>query len=321
MSRFLLGCAAVGALALAACTDTQAPDEARPAPAAPSGASLPVMETVQLTNAVANATGGFDIRLEFINTPTPAQQAFFETAAARWESIIVGDVPDASGVIPARSCGSSFPTPSLRGPFDDLVIHVLLQPIDGPGAVLGAAGACLVRSQDFLPLYGLMFFDTDDLASIEQAGVLDEVIVHEMGHVLGFSSSIWNLGGRELLQGTADPRFVGANAIEAFHDVGGRGATIPLEDEFGAGTRFSHWDEGTFDNELMTGFISLSGTSPLSVMTIGSMEDLGYDVVYTPADRYQVRGSQPRQDAEATTSAQINLVARERLIRPTAVVK
>ena len=321
MSRFLLGWAALAAVALAACSDTQSPDDSPSTPSAPSGTSLPVMESVELTRPLANAVAGFQIDLRFVNTPTASQEQFFRAAAARWESIITGDVPDASGTIPARSCGNNFRTPSLQGPFDDLVIHVLLQPIDGPGAVLGAAGACLVRSEGLLPLYGLMFFDTDDLATIEQAGVLDEVIVHEMGHVLGFSASIWNLGDRELLQGTADPRFVGPNAIAAFHDVGGRGATIPLEDEFGAGTRFSHWDEGTFDNELMTGFISLSGTSPLSVMTIGSVEDLGYQVSYAPADHYQVRGPQEREDEEATASAQINLIARERLLRPLAVVK
>jgi hypothetical protein len=321
LPRFSLGWAALGVLALAACTDTQSPDESPSTPTTPSDASLPVLETMQLTTPLANAVAGFQIDLRFVNTPTAAQEQFFRAAAARWESIITGDVPDAEGVIPARSCGNNFRTPSLQGPFDDLVIHVLLQPIDGPGAVLGAAGACLVRSEDLLPLYGLMFFDTDDLATIEQAGVLDEVIIHEMGHVLGFSAGIWNLGDRELLQGTADPRFVGPNAIAAFHEVGGRGATIPLEDEFGPGTRLSHWDEDTFDNELMTGFISLSGTSPLSVMTIGSMQDLGYQVSYAPADRYQVRGSQERADEETTASAQINLIAGERLIRPLAVVK
>jgi len=165
-----------------------------------------------------------------------------------------------------------------------------------------------------------MFFDTDDLAFLEQNDILDEVVTHEMGHVLGFGT-LWNFGGRSLLQGTtADPRFVGPNAIAGYHDVGGRGVSVPVEDGGGPGTRLSHWDEETFDEELMTGFIAL-GKSPLSVMTIGSMADLGYEVDPAAADRYHVSGRQERVAGDVTASQRINLGAREQLLRPVAVVE
>jgi hypothetical protein len=52
------------------------------------------------------------------------------------------------------------------------------------------------------------------------------------------------------------------------------------------------------------------------------MQDLGYVVNNSAADRYQVTGHQERvDDGEATASLRINLAARERLIRPLAVVK
>jgi hypothetical protein len=276
---------------------------------------------MRLMAPTANATAGYTITLRFINTPTTAQRQFFEAAAAKWEAAIVGDVPDASGVISARSCGSGIPLPNFKGTIDDILIDVLLQPIDGPGAVLGRAGPCLARNEDLLSLYGVMFFDTDDLPTLQQLNVLDEVIVHEMGHVLGVGT-LWDFG-RDLLQGTAaDPRFVGPAAVAGFHEVGGRGATIPVEEGFGPGTRFSHWDEETFDAELMTGFISLGGESPLSVMSIGSMEDLGYVVNTAAADEYRVTGRQERvAEEDATASARINLADRERLIRPLAVVE
>ena len=277
------------------------------------------METIRLTGTTANVTAGYTITLRFINPPTTAQRQFFETAAAKWESIIVGDVDDASGTIPARSCGNSIKTPSFNGTVDDVLIDVLLEPIDGPGAVLGAAGPCLARNSDLLTLYGVMFFDTEDLAFLQQNNVLDEVVVHEMGHVLGIGT-LWNFG-RTLLQGTAaDPRFVGPNAIAGFHAVNGRGATIPVEEDGGPGTRFSHWDDETFDTELMTGFIGL-GESPLSVMTVGSMDDLGYEVNNAAADDYHVLGRQERVDETETASVRIDLAGRERLIRPTGVVQ
>ena len=285
MPRLCLGWAALGAVALAACTDTQSPDESASTPSAPSGTSLPVMESIELTTPLANAVAGFQIDLRFVNAPTPAQEQFFRAAAARWESIITGDVPDADGLIPARSCGNSFRTPSLQGPFDDLVIHVLLQPIDGPGAVLGAAGACLVRNEDLLPLYGLMFFDTDDLATIEQAGVLDEVIVHEMGHVLGIGT-IWER--KELLLGAGgdNPTFMGTNAVREYGALrGGDAVPVPVENMGNAGTRDVHWREFIFLTELMTGRIA-GPNNPISRMTVASLQDLGYVVDMNAAEPY-----------------------------------
>jgi Leishmanolysin len=114
---------------------------------------------------------------------------------------------------------------------------------------------------------------------------------------------------------------VGPNAIAGFLEVNGKGTTIPVEEDGGPGTRGSHWDDESFDTNLMTGFIAL-GDSPLSVMTISSLQDLGYVVNYAPADRYQVHGRQERQDdGTATASVLINLAERERLVRPLAVVK
>ncbi|HEX5964151.1 MAG TPA: leishmanolysin-related zinc metalloendopeptidase [Gemmatimonadales bacterium] len=319
MTRFTRLGTAFAALALAACVDTQAPDNTPTAPTA-SKPRLPVMETMQVTAAAANGEA-FTITLRFINTPTTAQRAFFETAAAKWQGIIVGDVPDTEGTIPARSCGNSFKTPTFSGLIDDVLIDVLLQPIDGPGAVLGAAGPCLVRNADLLTVYGLMFFDTADLATLAQFGIFDEVVVHEMGHVLGVGT-LWNIGTRQLRVGSlADPRFIGPNGVAGYLDVGGRGTSIPVEEDGGPGTRLSHWDEETFDEELMTGFISLQGDSPLSVMTIGSMQDLGYATNPAVADRYQVSGRQERIASDEPAAAQFDIGRREKLIQPLGVIE
>jgi hypothetical protein len=316
MLRPRLGAALI-AVTLAACVDSQAPDNS-PSTASPtSKTSLPVLPTMRVT---ANAANGYTITLRFINTPTTAQRAFFETAAARWEGIITGDVPNTTGTIPARSCGNSFKTPSFNGEVDDILIDVLLQPIDGPGNILGAAGPCLARNEDLLTLYGLMFFDTADLDFLGQFGIFDEVVVHEMGHVLGIGT-LWNFG-RSLLQGanTQDPRFVGPMAIAGYLEVGGRGNSIPVEEGFGPGTALSHWDEETFDKELMTGFIGTKG-APLSVMTIGSVGDLGYQVSAATADKYRVSGRQERTAGDPAEADPIDLGRRERLITPLAVVE
>jgi hypothetical protein len=142
-------------------------------------------------------------------------------------------------------------------------------------------------------VYGIMFFDVDDLQSIADAGVLDEVIVHEMGHVIGVGT-LWDapalpefgFPGRNLRQqeNTSNPIFVGNRANVAYGQLGGT-PFIPVEGDFGPGTRLAHWDEATFGNELMTGFISFTGASPLSDVTAGSLRDLGY-VAHAQGEAY-----------------------------------
>ena len=309
--------AALIALVLAACVDTQSPDNSRSNESQLAKPSLPVMPSMRVTAA---ANDGYTIQLRYVNGATPAQREFFEQARAMWESIITGDVPNTTGTIPARSCGNSFKTPSFSGEVDDILIDVLLQPIDGPGKILGAAGPCLVRSADLLSLYGIMFFDSADLDFLAQFGIFDEVVVHEMGHILGVGT-LWNFG-RSLLQGAAtqDPRFVGPQGIAGYVEVGGRGISIPVEEGFGPGTRLSHWDEETFDKELMTGFIGTKG-APLSIMTVGSMADLGYQVSGATADRYRVSGRQERTAGDPAEADAFDLNGRELIITPLAVVQ
>lgn len=286
--RMLVTLLLVLVVGLSACDSDEASSPAAPSPQLKrQGHALPVLQSAHLAPGrdvgLPSGAQHFQITLRFINTPTADQRAQFETAARRWQSLIHGDVFPVAGLIPPNACGADFPLPAFDGVIDDIMINVLLQPIDGPGNILGAAGACLVRTNDWLPVYGLMFFDTADLDFLEGLGLLDEVIVHEMGHVLGFSGGIFNLQ-RSLLANpnTVDPRFLGRHAIAQYTALGGKG-TVPIEGlPCGLGTRNSHWDERTFFNELMTGFLNAASSNflnPMSPMTAAAMRDLGYKAV------------------------------------------
>jgi Leishmanolysin len=312
------------------------------------GSPLPKLSTAALQEidfpGVPEAAQKFQIELRFINPPTANQQAQFEQAAARWQGIIHGDVLETVGTIPANGCGAGIPLPAFTGTIDDIMINVLLQPIDGPGAVLGRAGACFVRTNDGLPLYGVMFFDTADLAFLEQNNLLDEVIVHEMGHVLGFSGGIFNLNipgvfQRTLLANpnTTNPRFLGEEATAKYTSLGGKLPSVPIEGlPCGPGTANSHWDEQTFFNELMTGFLngaSANFINPLGRMTSGAMQDLGYNAVPSVDEDYQLRTS-PNPDpcapvaptaGKKNTAIQdgdgLNIAAREVILEPVGRVE
>ncbi len=221
----------------------------------------------------ASNISDFDIELVFFDDSlTPSQQTIFAAAAKRWEQIIIDDIPDV------------FVTGF--GLIDDVLIGASAPLIDGVGGILGQAGPIALRNDgSFLPSIGVMEFDSADLINLETSGALEDVILHEMGHVLGIGT-IWEALGLLTGVGTDDPRFIGAGATAEYNDIFGvEESSIPVEADGGPGTAFGHWDDELFFNELMTGFLS-PGDNPLSRITVASLGDLGYGVDLSAADPY-----------------------------------
>lgn len=272
--------------------------------------ALPAV-TFEATASIGAAS--FDIEIRF-ETPgaTSAQLRAFDAAKTRWESVLVGELPDIPVVRSTGFCGAASPLDEV---VDDLLILAEITTIDGPGGVLGSAGPCLIRRGSDLPVLGQMKFDSADLAALEAAGALDEVVAHEMGHVLGVGS-LWDIFGfvadaSRADSSRADPHFLGPSARAAFESVGGAGYTgssVPVEDTGGPGTRLSHWRETVFDDELMTGFIG-RGLNPLSLVTIASLEDMGYIVDRAGAQHYRLPSSAAGASASRTpdTAGKITL--------------
>ena len=221
---------------------------------------------------------GFDLNVVFPdNSLTPSQQDLFETAAQKWESVIVGDLTDVT-----------LPDGTV---IDDLQITATGPNIDGAGGVLGQATFTQQRSveEGGLPYDGFMQFDSADLATLEAEGTLEETILHEMGHVLGIGT-LWS--GRvsaagELVTGVGgpNPRYLGENANRESQRLLRNTTNVVIETDGGPGTAYGHWDEAVYDNELMTGF--LNGTNiPLSRLTAAGLQDMGYEINYLAVDEY-----------------------------------
>ncbi len=239
-----------------------------------------------------SATAGtfFQITLQFLNTPTSSQLAAFQQAQIRWQGVIVGDLSD----VPFnQNSGTGCGNQNINQTIDDVLILVDLVAIDGPGGILGSAGPCFIRNSNSLTILGFMRFDTADLAALETNGTLNAVILHEMGHVLGYGT-LWDLPAFNLISGAGgtDPIFTGSQALTAFDNSNGgntySGAKIPLENTGGTGTRDSHWRESVFSNELMTGFLGPGSVNPLSLTSVMSMADLGYQVDPNAADPFVI---------------------------------
>jgi hypothetical protein len=123
----------------------------------------------------------YNIQLDLSTISPTTDQALFAVAATRWQSIITGDLLDfASSDFPPRDDSCQWPTV-----IDDLFICAGYKSIDGPEKVLGFGSPEYIRLPSALPISGTMTFDLADLAYMRGTGTFQDVILHEMGHVLG----------------------------------------------------------------------------------------------------------------------------------------
>ena len=230
----------------------------------------------------------------------------FAKAEAFWEKAIQGNLgwstlkkPDLERCLSLADIDYEVPGDRV---VDDLLIYADVREIDGLGGIFAGAGPCQIRQEGALPVVGVMFFDIEDMVGLEEQEEgrhLDGTILHEMAHVMGFGS-LWEYLG--LLQdpvdpsqatGNEDPHFVGDSAIKAFNEIGGNeytgGEPVPAENLGGAGVVNGHWREFVFRTELMTPFLNGGVPNPLSVVTLASFQDLGYEEVdVSLADDYSL---------------------------------
>ena len=215
----------------------------------------------------------FNIDVRFGGGLTAGQRDVYGAEASVWSEYITGDLPSVR-------IGNEV--------IDDVRIDASGVSIDGLGGILGQAGPQYVRSGSLLPATGIMEFDIGDLARMEADGSLIEVIIHEMGHVLGIGT-LWQPIGMLVGAGTANPVFTGESAMNEFAALRNLAVPtpVPVANRGGPGTREGHWRESVFANELMTGIIN-AGDNPLSRLTIASLEDLGYRVNPDAAEPYNL---------------------------------
>ena len=108
-----------------------------------------VVGTATVAFTATGALAEYDVEIRFIVPPTVGQREAFDSAEAKWERILYGDLPDVPTNLAPSWCGGA--EPAVNETVDDLIIYVDLQTIDGPGGTLGQAGPCLVRTPETLP--------------------------------------------------------------------------------------------------------------------------------------------------------------------------
>ena len=282
-----------------------------------------------VTFTATGQSAGLTIELVFVGGSDPQYEGAFRDAKTRWEGVIFGDLPDDVLTWPLPSdpgdtlCAGVNPGTFTDRLVDDLLIFADLRTIDGPNGVVGRAGPCVIRTPSGHTIMGGMVFDIADLANLDALGLLDEVAVHEMGHILGFGT-IWSFlnlvrdPSDTARGGTlgADTYFDGPDAIWSFDRAGGdtyAGPKVPVENNnavYGSGSLDAHWRESLFETELMTPTLNAHVVNALSRVSVASLADLGYLVTFAASDGYVLPGPAALAASAGTTIRMVDDVAR-----------
>jgi|AACY02.17.fsa_nt_gi Leishmanolysin. len=204
------------------------------------------------------AASTFDINLIFTPSVSARVRTLALEAEAIWESVITG----------------------YQGSIDIDQVNIIFREtdIDGLGGTLGSAGVLTTTEQEgyTLPLSGIILLDDPDVIAFDLLGLLDDIILHEIAHILGFGT-LWEEND-VYIDGTGE--YTGANALATYRSEFDSTATyVPVELDGGPGTANAHWDEDWpgGSGALMTGFIE--DGAYLTDTTIASFEDLGYTTI------------------------------------------
>ena len=259
-----------------------------------TSSAIPNKATTFTTTVTVSA---FNVDVRFIGDASLPVRTAFANAVAKWRQVIVGSIGSVNNVnVPAGPDANSCSpwTPALTGTVQNTIIFARIDSIDGPGTpeagnILGQASPCYVNG-NAIPFLGYMEFDRYDVELLVARGQFEKVVLHEIGHVLGIGT-IWNFR-RTLLNTsiTNDPYYVGSGAraqFAAINTVTYSGNPVPVENTGGTGTANSHWRTSVMQRELMQGF-AVNQVQPLSRITVGSLQDLGYTVNLTAADAFSL---------------------------------
>ena len=257
-----------------------------------TSSALPGKSAIFTATAVNSA---YSIDVRFIGDGgTPAVRQAFLNAATKWRRMIVGHAHTVPLTLSPGSCLGW--EPAVTETVNDVLIFARIGPIDQGGTngsnIIAQATPCFVANSDKLTLVGSMEFDEFDIQSMLNEGSFGDIVLHEMGHVLGIGT-LWNAFGRGLLVGAggAAPNFIGPRATTEFAAINTLsfvGNPVPVEGNSAPpGTRDGHWRKNVFGRELMQGYRELGGM-PLSRISVGSLQDLGYVVNISAADPYTI---------------------------------
>ena len=250
-------------------------------------------------------TPGYRIDLVFLDGTPDWLRSAAQAAADYWMGALAEtEWPDVGG--------RPFPYPCFHAPqdlasrgtggVDDLVIAVGIDAAQQPVAF---AAVC-ERIGDLPAFSGAVGINLDAPWEQWSPEIRENILRHEIAHVLGIGTWPWGEFLREGCSGRGDAceragldsHFAGELAIAAFDKAGGkqyRGKKVPVENSTGAWVIAdgAHWRHSVVGDELMSGCCG-----PTSAITLQALADMGYIVDLSYAEGYTL----PSADAAAAAA-------------------
>ncbi|CAK8989501.1 unnamed protein product [Durusdinium trenchii] len=226
----------------------------------------------------------FNIALSTETDAFPQYNFIIEEARQKWQSIIRGI---------AR------PLRGNRVPGD---LEIKFDFFNENSNTLGSAGPQEVDFYDsidgsyFLTRRGGMKFNARFLENnLIDLDTFKAVVLHEMGHILliGLWDLLTTFAECQVESKFTDAYLDGAGNAAMGHYLLSKQWTKAIKTPLrlyrtpsltAPGSDCGHWDERLLDNELMTPFVSSAASLPLSIITAGGLEDLGYTIDYRKCD-------------------------------------
>jgi hypothetical protein len=224
------------------------------------------------------------IDVRYLSTFTSEQKFTIAAAADRWTHALLNDLGNFQLSSASNDCFIG--EPAISELHHDVLLFLSLDAVDGPQHTLAYTQVCSESTRD-LPIVSHIRIDAADMDSLENKGLLASVVMHEIGHALGFNPHVWGRKGL-ISGGTADPYFTGLAAKSEFlrNIPSYMGNAVPLDDIDQQGDHSSHWRWSVFGDELMVGVLVPGYRYPLSSVTLGLFRDIGYDVDMNVAEPY-----------------------------------
>jgi len=167
---------------------------------------------------------------------------------------------------------------------------VLIQFIETDSKYIASSEICAFAETDgtYFPRIGLITMDVSK--SEEQIKyVLDNVMEHEIGHILGLGP-LWNSYG--LVESGA---YTGSGAVYGYEQVGASDGVESVPVQTSDNSALMHWDDTILGTELMTGRMN-THIQPLSLITAYALTDIGYEIYSNYADSFTLLEDGPGND-------------------------
>ena len=237
--------------------------------------------------------------LTFFNLD-PKTQRFVSNAINKWESIILNTYNNSKIYINIflenleENVLGSTKLEKVYLPFNDQIldyqenIYNLLH--FNLGTVIAKQGSIILNKK--------LWYNLGDSYSYY-------ILVHEIGHIIGIGT-LWYLKNGLIFNDYYKNFYGGENANNEYIKYFPGSLKLPIEDNGGNGIELVHPEEGKhenysfndrsfygvhspgLDNELMTGWIENEKVyQPLSTISVGFLDDLGYSVNYNNADIFK----------------------------------